>query len=153
MVEYKDGGRIKRNNHRSRNQTDGVKKIHDLEGHKTCDHGKDKNTVAKPSEQLIVKTFSTPLFPEEDSIEEIDGGSHGTKPPAEEIAKDKNEEKHPEGRKHSQDNPFFCEDRDDPDKGIESKVEIYRNLKFEWEGGSNNQIEEEEKGKGLNRPP
>ncbi len=153
MVEDEDGGRIKRNNHGPCNQTDGVKKIHDLEGHQTCDNRKDKNTVTKPSERLIVKTFSTSPFSEKDSIEEIDGGSHGTKPPAEEIAKDKNEEKHSKAWKHSQDDPLFCEDRDDPDKGIKPKVEIDWNLDFEWKCSLNDQIEEEGKREDLNRPP
>ena len=101
---------------------------------------------------MIIKTLTPLLFPEENSIEEVDRGPHGAKPSAEEIAKDENEEEDPEAREHPQDHILLCENGDDSDERIESKVEIDRDLQFKGKGRPKDQIEKETKGKGLNGP-
>jgi hypothetical protein len=152
VVEDEDGGRVNGDDQRPGDQADGVEEIHDLKGHETCYHGKDKDTIAEPSKWLIAKTLGPLLFPEENSIEEIDRTPHGAEPSTKEIAKDENEKEHPEAREHPQNELLLCEDRDDSDEGIEPKVEIDGDLHLEWKGGPKDQIEKEAKGKGLNRP-
>ena len=146
MIENKDSGRIKRDDQRAGDETDRVKKVHHLKCHEACYHGKNKDAISKSSERLIVKTFGPLVFPEENSIEEVDGSPHGAEPTAEEIAKDKNEEQYPEARQHPQDDLFLGENRDDSDERIESKVEINRDSQFEWKSGLNDQVEKKTKG-------
>jgi hypothetical protein len=152
VVIDEDSGREKGNDQCPGDQADGVEEIHHLPGHETRDHGKDKDPVAKPPERLIAQSPGPFLFPEKNSVEEIDRSAHRAEPTTEKITKDENEEEHPEGREHPHDDLFLRKNRDDPDEGIESKIEINRYLQFKGEGGSNDQIEKEKEGKGLNRP-
>ena len=110
MIKDIDCGRVKGDNQGPCEQTDGIEKIHHLESHEARNDGEDEEAVAKPSERLIVKRFGPFFFPEEQSIEEVDDRSHGTEPSAEEVTEDHHKEKHPEGGKHSLDNPFVSKD-------------------------------------------
>jgi hypothetical protein len=69
---------------------------------------------------LIIKTLGPFPLPEENSVEKVYGRAHGAEPSAKKIAENQNEEEDAEGREHSQDDPFFREDRNDSDEGIES---------------------------------
>ena len=153
MVEDKDERRVEGDDQCSSDQTDWIENIHHLPGHKASCDGEDKDTVTEPSERLITKIFGPFLFAKEDSIEEIDRRPHGVEPSTEEIAKDENEKKNSKSREHPRDDSLFRKDCDHPDKGIEPKVEINRNLELEGKGSVNNKIEEEDEGKSLNRPP
>lgn len=153
MIKYINGCGIERDDQGSRDQTDRIEKIHDLPGHQACGYRKKENAVTDPFERSILQTFDLFSLPEEDPIEEIDGRSERAEPPTEEIAKDEDEKEHNEGRKHSQDDLFLRKDRNDPDKRIESKVEVHRDFQFKGKSRSDDKIEKEEKGKGLNRPP
>ena len=123
MIKDKNDRRVKGDNQCPGDQADRVEEVHHLKSHEACCKRKDKHTVAKPSQSLIIKTFGPFLFSEEDSVEKIDGSAHGAEPSTEEISEDENEEEYSEGRKHSQNDLLLREDRNDPDKGIESKVE------------------------------
>jgi hypothetical protein len=152
VIKNEDGRRIESDDKGSGDQADRVEDIHHLKGHHARHKRKQKNPVPKPSEGLIVKALKSLLFFEENSVEKIDGGTHGAEPSTKEIAKNKNDEEHAEGRKHSQDDLFFREERNDPDKGIEPKVEVHRDFQLKGKSGLDDEIEKEEKGKGLNRP-
>jgi hypothetical protein len=152
MVEDKDRRRVKGDDQGSREQTDGIEKIHHLESHEARNYGEDEDPVAKPSERLIVKWFGPLFFPEEESIEEVDDRSHGAEPPTEEVTEDHHKEEYPEGRKHPQDHIFLSQYRNDSNEGIESKIEIDRNLDLQWKSGPDDQVEKEEKRENLNRP-
>ena len=134
-------------------QADGIEEIHDLKGHQTCGQGEDKDPVTKPSEGLIVKGLRPFLFPEENSIEEIDRRPHGTEPAAEEIAEDENEKKDSKGWQHPQNDLFLREERDDPDKRIEAKIEVDRDLQLKGKRRLNNQVEKKTEREDLDRPP
>jgi len=137
VVEDKDDRRVRGDDQCSSDQTDWIENVHHLPGHEARCNGKDKDTITKPSERLITKIFGPFLFPEEDSIKEIDRCPHGAEPTTEKISKDKNEEKHSKSRKHPQDDPLLRKDGDHSDEGIESEVEINRNLQFERKGSTN----------------
>jgi hypothetical protein len=145
VIKNKDGRRIECDDQGSSDQADRVENIHHLKGHQACHKRKHKNPVAEPSEGLIVKALRPLLFSEENSVEKIDGGAHGAEPSAKEIAKNNNDEEHPEGRKHPQDNFFLRQKRNDPDKGIKAKVEVHRDFQLKGESGLNDEIEKEEK--------
>jgi hypothetical protein len=151
-VEDKDRRRIECNDKGAGNEADGVQNIHHLKGHQACHKRKHKNSVAESSEGLIVNALKSLLFSEENSVEKIDGGAHGAEPSTEEIAKNKNDEEHPEGRKHSQDDLLLRQKSNDPDKGIKAKVEVHRDFQLKGKSGLEDEIEKEEKRKGLNRP-
>jgi hypothetical protein len=151
-IKDKDSRRIKSNHKGPGDKTDRVKDVHHLKGHHACHKRKDKNSVPEPSERLIIGLLRPFSLPEENPVEKIDGRPHRAKPSTKEIAKNKNGEEHSEGRKHSQDDLFLREDRDDPDERIESKVEVYRDLQLKGKSRLNDEIEKEEEGKGLNRP-
>ncbi len=151
-IKDEDGRRIERNDQGAGDEADGVENVHHLKGHQACHKRKDKNSVAEPSEGLIVNALRPLLFPEENSVEKIDGGAHGAEPSAKEISKNKNDDEHSEGRKHPQDNLFLRQKSNDPDKGIEPKVEVHRDFQLKGKSGLEDEIEKEEKGKGLNRP-
>lgn len=153
MIKDIDRRRVKGDNQGPCEQTDGIEKIHHLESHEARNDGENEEAVAKPSERLIVERFSASLFPEEESIEEVDDRSHGAEPPAEEVTEDHDKEEHPEGGKHPQDHIFLRQYRNDSNEGIESKIEINRNLYLHRKSGLDDQIEKKEEGKGLNRPP
>jgi hypothetical protein len=97
--------------------------------------------------------FGTLLFSEKNPIEEIDRRPHGTKPAAEKITKNHDQNKHPKGRKHSRDDLFLGEEGDDSDKGIEPKIEINRDSQLKRKSGLEDQVEKKAKEKGLDRPP
>ena len=153
VIKDKDGGGVECDDKGASDEADGVENIHDLKGHQACHKGKDKNSVAEPPEGLIVKALRPLLFSEENSIEKIDGGAHGAEPSTKEIAKNKNDEEDSEGRKHSHDDLFLREERNDPDKRIKAKVEVHRDFQFKGKSSLDDEIEKEEKRKGLNRPP
>ncbi len=153
VVKDEDGGRIKGDNKCPGDQTNRIEEIQQLPGHESCNNGKEKDAVAQSSEGLIIKPLGSFLFPKEDSIKEVDRCTHRAEPTAEEIAKDHHKKEHSEGREHSQDDTLLCEDCNDSDEGIESKVEIHRDLQFEGESCLEDQIEKEAERKGLNRPP
>lgn len=110
MIKDIDRRRVKGDNQGPCEQTDGIEKIHHLESHEARNDGENKEAVAKPSERLIVKRFGPFFFPEEESIKEVDNRSHGAEPAAEEVTEDHDKEEHPEGGKHSLDNPFVSKD-------------------------------------------
>jgi hypothetical protein len=153
VIKNKDSRGIECDDQGAGDEADGVENVHDLKSHHARHKRKHKNTVPEPSEGLIVKALKSLLFSEENSVEKIDGGTHGAEPSTKEIAKNENAKEHPEGRKHSQDNFLLGEKCNDPDKGIEPKVEVHRNFQFKGKGSLDDEIEEEEKRKGLNRPP
>ena len=62
-IKDKDGRRIKCDDKGSGDEADGIENIHHLKGHQACHKRKDKNSVAEPSEGLIIKLlrpFSSP---------------------------------------------------------------------------------------------
>jgi hypothetical protein len=152
MVEDEDGRRVKGDDQCPGDQTDGVQEVHHLKGHQAGYNGKDEDTVTESSQRLVIGipggtfggtfwgTFGPFLFSEENSIEEIDRSPHGAEPTTEEIAEEENEEENPESRKHSKDDLFLCEDRDDPDEWIEPKVEINRNFHFKGKSRAKDEI-------------
>jgi hypothetical protein len=144
VIKDIDDRRVKGNDQSPGDQTDRVEKVHHLKGHEACSKRKNKNTVAKPSEGLITKTLGPLLFSEENSVEKIDGSAHGAEPSTKKIAENENQEKHSEGRKHSQNDLLLREDRNNPDEGIESKVEVNRDLQLKGKSSLDDQIEEEE---------
>lgn len=152
VVEHIDGGRIKGNNEGSREEADWIEKIEQLPCHEARGQGKEKNSVAEPPQGLLVEPLRPLLLSEKDPIKEIDSGSHRAEPPTEEIAKNGDEEKNSEGREHAKDELLLSEKSDNGDEGIESQIEINRNLQLEREGGPNDQVEEEQKRKGLGGP-
>ena len=151
-IKDKDSRRIERDDKGSSDEADGVENVHHLEGHHACHKGKDKNSVPEPSQRLVMRLLGPFSLPEENPVEKINGGAHGTEPSTKEIAKSKNNEEHSEGREHSQDDLFLREDRDDPDERIEPKVEVYRDLQLKGKSRPEDEIEKEEKRKGLNCP-
>jgi hypothetical protein len=153
VIKDKDGRRIKGDDKGSSDEADGIENIHHLKGHQACHKRKDKNSVPEPSQRLVTGLLGSFSLPEKNPVEKIDGGAHGAEPSTKEIAKNKNDEEHSEGRKHSQDDLFLREDRNDPDKGINAKVEVHRDFQFKGESRLDDEIEKEEKGKDLNRPP
>ena len=153
MVIDKDGRRVKGDHQGACDETDRVKKVHHLPGQETGCDGKEENPIAKSPERRIVRPLRAPPFPEENSIEEIDGRSHGAEPSTEEIAKEEDDQKHGEGRKHSENEFFSRQEGNDSDEGIEPEIEIDRNDPFEGKGRSDDQIEKEKKGEELNGPP
>jgi hypothetical protein len=153
MIKNKDGRRIEGDDQCPGNQTDGINQVHHLPSHEACSPRKEKNPVTESPEPLIVKSFRPFFFTEENFLEKINGGAHRAEPSAEEIPKDNNEEKHPKCRKHPKNDSLLREDGDDTDEGIESKVEINRDLQFKGKSGFEDQIEKEEKGEGLNCSP
>jgi hypothetical protein len=64
-------------------------------------------------------------------IKEVNRHPHWAEPAAEEIPEDQHEKEYPEGWEHSQNDMLLCEDGNDSDEWIESKVKIYRKLQFE----------------------
>jgi hypothetical protein len=152
VIKDEDGRRIECDDQGAGDEADGVENVHDLKGHQACHKRKHKNSVAEPSQGLIVKALKPLLFSEENSVEKIDGGAHGAEPSTKEIAKNNNDEEHPEGRKHPQDDLFLRQKRNDPDEGVEPKIEVHRDFQFKRKSGLEDEIEKEEKGKGLNRP-
>jgi hypothetical protein len=144
-IEDKDGRRVKSNHERSGEEADRIEEVHHLEGHQTRHKRKNKNSIAEPSEGLVIQAFGPLPLSEENSVKKIDGGAHGAEPSAEEIAKNENGEEHSKGRKHSQNDLFLRKDRDDPDEGIKAKVEVHRNFKLKGKSGLDNEIEKEEK--------
>jgi hypothetical protein len=153
MIVNVDSGRIKRDHHGPGDQADGIEEIHDLKCHQACDQSEDEDPVTKPSEGSIVKGFGSLFFPEENTIEKIDRRPHGTEPATEEIAKDENQQKDSQGWQHPQDNLFLREERNDPDKRVEAKVEVYRNLQLKGKRRLNDQVEEKTEREGLDCPP
>ena len=151
MIKDIDRRRVKGDNQGPCKQTDGIEKVHHLESHEARNDGEDEDSVAKPPEGLIVERFSPLLFPEEESIEEVDDRHHGAEPSAEEVSEDHHKEEHPEGRKHPKDHIFLSQYRNDSNEGIESKIEIDRNPYLHRKSGLDDQIEKKEEGKGLNR--
>jgi hypothetical protein len=93
---------------------------------------------------LITKAFRSFLFSEENSVEKIDGGAHRTKPPAKKVAEDENEQEHPKGGKHSQDDFFLREDGDNPDKGVKPKIEVNRDLYLKRKSCLDDEVEKED---------
>jgi hypothetical protein len=152
MVIDKDGRRVKGDHQGTGDETDRVKKVHHLPGQETGCDGKEENPVAESPERRIVRSLRALPFPEENSIEEIDGRSHGAEPSTEEIAKEEDDQEHAEGRKHSQNEIFLGQEGNDSDEGIEPEIEVDRNDPFEGEGRPNDQIEKEEEGEELNGP-
>ena len=152
VIKDEDGRRIECDDQGASDEADRVEDIHHLKGHHACHKRKHKNSVAEPSEGLIVKTLKSLLFSKENSVEKIDGGAHGAEPSTEEIAKNKNDEEHPKGRKHPQDDLLLRQKCNNPDKGIKAKVEVHRDFQFKRKSGLEDEIEKEEKGKSLNRP-
>jgi len=140
VVEHIDGGWIKGNNEGPRDKADRIEKIEQLPCHETRCQGEEKDPVAEPSQGLLVEPLGSLLFSEEDPIKEIDGGSHRAEPPAEEIAKNEDEEKDPEGREHTEDERLLPEKSDNGDEGIQSQIEVDRHLQLEREGGPNDQV-------------
>jgi hypothetical protein len=152
VIKDEDGRRVECDHQRAGDEADGVENVHDLKGHQACYKRKHKNSVAEPSEGLIAKAFRPLFFSEENSVKKIDGGAHGADPSAKEISKNKNDDEHSEGRKHPQDDLFLREKCDDPDEGIEPKVEVHRDFQLKGKCGLDDEIEKEEKRKCLNRP-
>lgn len=107
MIKDINRRRVKGDNQGPCEQTDRIEKVHHLESHEARNDGENKETVAKPPERLIVKRFSPLLFPEEESIEEVDNRSHGAEPPAEEVPEDHDKKEHPEGGKHPLNQAFM----------------------------------------------
>jgi hypothetical protein len=145
VVIYKDDRRIECDDQGSSDEADRVENVHDLKGHHARHKRKHKNSVAEPSEGLIAKAFESFLFSEENPVEKIDGGAHGAEPSAKEISKNKNDDDHSEGRKHPQDNLFLRQKRNDPDKRIQTKVQVYRDFQLKRKSGLDDKIEKEEK--------
>ncbi len=135
MIEDKDDGRVKSDDQGPGDQTDRIEEVHHLKSHQSCCKGEDKHTIAKSSEGLVTKTLGRFPFPEKNPVEKIDGRAHRAEPSAEEIPEDENEEEHPDGRQHPQNEIFLGQDGDDGDKGIEPEVEIHRDFYFKRECG------------------
>jgi hypothetical protein len=95
MVEHIDGRRIEGNNEGSRDEADRIEKIEQLPCHEARCQGEEKDPVAEPPQGFFVEPLRSLLFPEKDPVKEIDDGSHRAEPPAEEIAKNEDEEKDP----------------------------------------------------------
>jgi len=144
MIKDEDDRRVKGNDQSPGDQTDWIEEVHDLKGHEACGKGEDKHTIAKPSEGLITKTFRSFLLSEENSVEKIDGSPHRTEPPAKKVAEDENEQEHPKGGKHSQDHFLLREDGDNPDKGVESEIEVNRDLHLKRKSRLDDEIEKED---------
>ena len=144
MIKNVDDRRIKGNDQSSGDQTDWVEEVHDLKGHETCGKGEDKHTIAEPSEGLITETFWSFLLPEENPVEKIDGRAHRAEPSAKKVAEDENEQEHPEARKHSQDDLLLCEDGDNPDEGVESKIEVNRDLYLKGKSCLDDEVKKED---------
>jgi hypothetical protein len=144
MIKDVDERRVKGNDQSSRNQTDRVEEVHDLKGHETCCKGEDKHAVAKSPEGLITKAFRPFLLSEENPVEKIDGGTHRAEPSAKKVAEDENEQEHPKGRKHSQDHFLLGEDGDNPDKRVESEIEVNRDLQLKRKSRLDDEVEKED---------
>ena len=153
MVKDKYRRRVEGDDQCSGDQTDRVEKIHHLKGHESRDKGKEKDAVTESSERLIIKTLRPLPFPEENSIKEVDRGPHGAEPSAEEISEDHHKKQYTKTGKHSEDDILLGEDGDDPDEGIETKVEINRDPQLKGKSSLKNEIEKEAERDGLNRPP
>ena len=151
-VKDKDGRWKECDDKGSGDEADGIENVHHLKGHQACHKRKNEDSVPEPSEGLIIRLFGPFSLPEENSIEKVDGLAHGAEPSAEKIAENNDGEEHSDGRKHPQDDLFLRQDRNDPDKRIKPKVEVYRDFQFERKSRPNDEIEKEEKRKGLNRP-
>ena len=153
VIKNEDDRRIKGDDEGSGDETDRVDKVHHLKGHKACGERKKKKTVGKFPERLVIKTLSPFPLPEENSVKKVNGCAHRAEPSAKEVAENQNEEKDTKGREHSQNEPFFRENRNDSDEGIESQIEIDRNFRLKRKGSSKDEIEKESNGEGLDRPP
>jgi hypothetical protein len=153
MVEDENRRRVKGDDERSGDQADGIEEVHHLKCHESCDNRKEKDTITESPEGLIIKTFRPLLLPEENSIEEVDRGTHGAKPSTKEVSKDHHEKKDTKSWKHPEDDVLLGKKGDDPNEGVETKVEIDRNLQLKRKGGFKNQIEKETEREGLEGPP
>jgi hypothetical protein len=151
MIENQNRRGIKGNDQCPGDQADRVEEIHDLESHQTSGQGEDKDAATEPSQGPVIKSLRPLLFPEENSIEEVNCRAHGTEPPAEEVSEDDHEKKDPKSRKHPQNDPFLSEDRDRRDEGIKAKIEVNGYLQFKRESGLNDEVEKKTEGKNLDR--
>jgi hypothetical protein len=127
-IKDKNGRGIECDDKGSGDEADGIENIHHLKSHQACHKRKEKNSVTEPSEGLIAKALRPLLFSEEHSIKKVDGLAHGAEPSTKEITKNKNNEEHSDGRKHPQNDLFLRQNRNDPNKRVKPKVEVYRDF-------------------------
>ena len=99
---------------------------------------------------MIIKSLGPLPFSEENSIEEVDGAAHGAEPSTEEISKDHHEKEHAKAWEHPEDDILLGQNRDESDEGVETEVEINRELQFKGKCGFKNQIEKKTERKNLN---
>jgi hypothetical protein len=92
---------------------------------------------------LVIQGLFPLLLPKKNPVKEIDRRPHGTKPAAEKVSQDDDEEKHSERGEHPQDELFLGKEGDDPDKRRQTEIEIHRDFDFQRKGRLENQIEKE----------
>jgi hypothetical protein len=124
-----------------------------LPRHEARRDAEEEESIPEPPEGRIVSSLPPLLFPEEDPVEDVEGGPHGAEPPAKKIAEDHDEQKDAQGGKHPHDDLSISQKGNDSDERIDAQIEIDRDLQFQRESGLNDQIEKEEKGKDLNPSP
>jgi hypothetical protein len=151
-IEDEDGRGVNGDDQCSGDQADGIEQVEQLPGHRSRSQGEEEDPIAKPSERLVVESLWPLLFPEEKAVEEIEGGAHGAKPSAKEIAEDDDEKEDPKGRKHLFDNPLARKQGNHSDEGVKAKVKVDRDLHVERKGRMDDEVNQETEKESLGDP-